>query len=150
MKRALFFPACLSAIVSAGCLDFMTNKTSPTSAEAVQLTSGPWASIASATTLTNTCVDFHWTSTAVTGASGSGTFTAKCMGSVQVAGTARGTLTDTTVTWSADATGTAPGGAACPVTLNGTATFDGTQFRIPYTGTTCLGPVSGTEILRKS
>ena len=31
-----------------------------------------------------------------------------------------------------------------------TATFDGAQFRIPYSGTTCLGPISGTEILRKS
>jgi hypothetical protein len=23
------------------------------------------------------------------------------------------------------------------------------QIRVPFTGTTCLGPVSGTEILRK-
>ena len=33
--------------------------------------------------------------------------------------------------------------------LTGTATFDGTQFRIPYTGTTCLGPVRGSETLHR-
>jgi hypothetical protein len=71
------------------------------------------------------------------------------MATIQVAGTAHGTLSGTTVTWAADATGTGPGGAVCPVALTGTATFDGTQFRIPYTGTTCLGPVSGAEVLRK-
>jgi hypothetical protein len=111
---------------------------------------GAWTSIASETTLTNTCTDFHWTITEVAGTSGSGTFTARCMGTLVVAGTAHGSLSGTTVTWAADALGTTPGGASCPVVLTGTATFDGTQFRVPYTGTTCLGPVSGAEVLRKT
>jgi hypothetical protein len=149
MKRTLCVPACLAALLSAGCQSFLTNQTSPTSTAPTQLTTGDWASISSATTLTNTCTDFHWTITDVTGTSGTGTFTAKCMGTLQVAGTARGTLADTTVAWAADATGTGPNNTDCPVTLTGTATFDGTQFRILYTGTTCLGPVSGAEILRK-
>jgi hypothetical protein len=149
MKRPLLIPACLAALLGAACFDFQTSKTSPTSTAPILLVTGPWASISTATTLTNTCTDFHWTITDVTGAEGTGTFTAKCMGTVQVSGTAHGTLSGTTVTWSAEATGTTPGGAACPATLTGTATFDGTQFRIPYTGTTCLGPVSGAEVLRK-
>lgn len=149
MKGTMFIPACVAAVLSAGCLDFLTSKTSPTPAAPIQLMTGQWASISSATTLPSTCTDFHWTITEVTGTSGSGTFTAKCMGTIPVSGTAHGTLSGTTVTWSADANGTAPGGGACPISLTGTATFDGMQFRVPYTGTTCLGPVSGTEILRK-
>jgi hypothetical protein len=35
------------------------------------------------------------------------------------------------------------------VALAGAATLEGTQVRVTYTGTTCLGPVSGTELLRK-
>jgi hypothetical protein len=149
MTRTLLVPACLAAILSAGCLDFLTSKTSPTPTGPTVITTGAWVSISSATALTNTCTDFHWTITDVTGTSGTGTFTAKCLATIQVAGTAHGTLSGTTVTWAADATGTGPSGAACPVALAGTATFDGTQFRIPYTGTTCLGPVSGAEVLRK-
>jgi hypothetical protein len=34
--------------------------------------------------------------------------------------------------------------------LSGTATLESNgQIRIPYTGTTCMGPVSGIETLKK-
>jgi len=72
------------------------------------------------------------------------------MTSVQVIGTAQGTISGDQITWTATATGAAPTVASCAVTLKGTGTFDGTQIRIPFTGTSCLGPVSGAEILRKS
>ncbi len=111
---------------------------------------GSWSSVSSATSLTDTCTNFHWAITDISGNTASGTFSATCLTDLQVAGTANGTLSGTTVTWTAVATGTAPGGVSCPITLAGTATYDGTQIRVPYTGTTCLGPVSGTEILRKS
>jgi hypothetical protein len=149
MNARFFASVALAAALTTGCSSLFTSTTSPTTTATNQLMAGQWTSVSSTTTLANTCTDFHWTITTVTGTSGSGTFTAKCMGTLQIAGTAHGTLSGTTVTWAADATGATATGAACPVTLAGTATFDGTQFRIPYTGTTCLGPVSGTEILRK-
>jgi hypothetical protein len=150
MKKTLCLAVGLTAVLSAGCWDFLTTKTSPTPTTPNQLVAGTWTSVASETTLTNTCTDFHWTITDVSGANGSGAFAAKCNGTLVIAGTAHGTLAGSTVTWAADAAGPTLTGTSCPVVLSGTATFDGTQFRIPYTGTTCEGPVSGTEVLRKT
>ena len=149
MKSTTVLPAALVVAIgmTAGCGNFFNNLTSP--GDPVALTTGSWSSISSNTTLPNTCTDFHWTITEISGTKGSGTFTARCMNNVQVSGTAQGTLSGTSVTWSASGTGTVPTGASCPFALSGTATYDGTQYRIPYSGTTCLGPVSGMEVLRK-
>src|SRR5262249_24940815 len=47
-------------------------------------------------------------------------------------------------------TATIAGLLPCPFSLSGTGTLvDKTTLTIPYSGTTCLGPVSGTETLRK-
>ncbi len=140
-----------AALVAAACSNLFSfaNKTSPTSTSPT-LSAGPWTSVASSTSLVDTCTNFHWTIADVSGATGSGTFTATCLENMQISGTAEGTIDGTNVTWTAEATGTTPDGTSCPISLNGTATFDGAQFRIPYTGTTCVGPVSGTEILRKN
>jgi hypothetical protein len=35
------------------------------------------------------------------------------------------------------------------MSLNGTAELGATTIRIPYSGTTCLGPVSGVENLNR-
>jgi hypothetical protein len=72
------------------------------------------------------------------------------MGNMQVSGSATGTLSGSTINWSANATATVPGVPSCPIALSGTATLEANnQIRIPYSGTTCLGPVSGTEIIKK-
>lgn len=151
MQRPRLLAVCLASLLGAGCSNLLSlaTKTTPTQTDPTSLATGQWSSVTSTTSLANTCTNFKWTIVEITGTSGSGTFTATCMGTMQVAGTAQGTLTGTGVTWTATATGTMPGGVTCPIALQGTATYDGTQFRIPYTGTTCLGPVSGTEILRK-
>jgi hypothetical protein len=152
-KKGLLVLAGLAALLSAGCLEFLTqNTTSPstTPAATLQGMGGSWASVSSVTPPAGTCTDFHWSITEFTGTTGSGTFTATCAGNLAIAGTAHGTLSGTTVNWTASATGTGPGNVSCPISLTGTASFDGTQFRIPYTGTACGTPVSGTEILRKS
>jgi hypothetical protein len=46
---------------------------------------------------------------------------------------------------------TLPGTSNCPFTLSGNGSIidNGTTLNIPFTGTTCLGPVSGTEVLHK-
>ena len=49
------------------------------------------------------------------------------------------------------ATATGPGIPNCPISLTGTGAVEDNNrtLRLPYSGTTCLGPVSGTEVLRK-
>jgi hypothetical protein len=151
MNRSVLALVGIAALLASGCsqlFNFDNDKTTPT--DPTGLTTGQWSSVSSATSLTTTCTNFKWTIVDISGTSGTGTFTATCMGNMQVAGSAAGTLTGTEVTWTATATGTAPGGVTCPISLTGTATYDGTQFRIPYSGSTCLGPVAGTEILRKT
>jgi hypothetical protein len=60
-------------------------------------------------------------------------------------------LSGTIVNWTATATAAGAGvPTGCAISLAGTAVFEGSQIRIPYSGTTCLGPVSGTEILGKN
>ncbi len=152
MKPGSRLLICIVIALSAGCKGLFEQSTStpaPTTVTA-QLMNGSWASVSSTTTLANTCTDFRWTITEISGTAGSGTFTAKCMGTMVVTGMASGTLSGTTVTWTASGAGNSGATGTCAFSLSGTATFDGTQFRIPYTGTTCLGPVSGAEILRKS
>ncbi|HVC20946.1 MAG TPA: hypothetical protein VNE16_12770 [Vicinamibacterales bacterium] len=54
------------------------------------------------------------------------------------------------MTWTATGQATEPGLPACPFTLNGTATLSTpTTISIPYSGTICFGPISGTETLTK-
>jgi hypothetical protein len=90
-----------------------------------------------------------WNVTDVNGDTGSGTFTAKCFNNMTIAGTASGKLSGDTITWTATGIGTSPSIDSCPISLGGTATMQNDQIRVPFTGTTCLGAVSGVEILRK-
>jgi hypothetical protein len=66
-----------------------------------------------------------------------------------VSGTASGTLNGTTVNWAANAVASAPEIPSCNVSLTGTAELGVNSIRVPYSGTTCLGPVSGVEVLSK-
>jgi hypothetical protein len=85
-----------------------------------------------------------------TGNTARGTFSATCPGDLRVAGTANGTLSGTNVTWNATASATVPNLASCPITLSGTAELGVDSIRVPYSGETCLGRVSGVEVLRKN
>jgi hypothetical protein len=150
MKSSQLFLIGAAALLAAGCSNLFSfqETTSPSDTPAA-LSGGRWTSISS-TPSAETCTSFTWTIVEISGTSGTGTFTATCFDGMEIAGTAQGTLVGTEVTWTAEATGTTSGGLTCPISLSGTATYDGSQFRIPYTGTTCLGPVSGVEILRKN
>jgi hypothetical protein len=113
---------------------------------------GTWASQALTAPSKSSCTDFHWTIESQTASSISGTFSAQCAGQIAIAGTATGQLlSGTTVPISVDGTATMAGVAACNFSLTGTGTIeDGANaMRIPYTGSTCLGPVSGTETLHR-
>lgn len=97
----------------------------------------------------DSCSDLEWHVTSQTGTSISGDFQATCNGGITLTGTASGTLTDQVLTWQAVGTANIPDLASCPFTLNGTARLEGETIRIDYTGSTCLGPISGTEVLEK-
>ena len=153
MKRlAMLLLTVLTAGASAACFEFGT-KTTPSQVMTSGL-SGTWATTQSlpgiSGSLQQSCVNFKWAVTEHTQTSASGTFSATCFGNMQVAGSASGTLTGITLTWSANATGTLQGQPPCQIALSGTATLEAdNRIRIPYSGTTCLGQVSGTEIISR-
>ena len=163
MRRTLIFVAMFAAAVAnAGCGDLLNNllnKTTPsdTSSSSAAQTSlgGTWATTQSipgaSGSLNDACVDFKWSVTEFSGSAGTGAFSATCMGNVKVIGSAKAELTSSSsATWTATATGTAPNQPSCGVSLSGTATLESTnQIKIPYSGTSCLGPVSGTEVIKR-
>jgi len=155
MKRLILaFLAIAAAVGSAACFEFASKSTNGPTNTTSQTLSGIWATVqslpGSSGSLADACVNFKWNVTQITGTSGSGTFSATCFGTLDVAGSASGTLTGSVVNWSANATGTVTGLPPCAIALTGTATLEANnRIRIPYSGTTCLGPVSGTEIISR-
>jgi hypothetical protein len=96
-----------------------------------------------------TCGQFAWSVSSQTPDSITGTFTAVCLGS-QVTGNAngqRGTGDTVLITVTASAV---INGAPCTATINGTGTIiSNDELHVTYSGQTCLGPVSGTQVLRR-
>ena len=157
MKRYVSFAALAAlAIVSAGCFDFSRNAmslTAPSSASelSVSTLAGTYRSITSITSIpsADSCTNFTWTVTEKTSNSAKGNFSATCQNnSLQVAGTAEGTQTGNNIAFVVNATASAAG-VNCPISLSGTAVVETGQVRVPYTGTSCFGGVSGTEILKR-
>ncbi len=151
MTRHLIPVIAAVAFLSSGCFEFF-NKTSVASPSEVSVTllGGTWTTSSStAGSITSSCTNFTWSVTEQTGNSATGNFGATCFNDLTITGTASGTLSGNTLTWNAAATMSAPGFPNCEVKLAGTAALAGDTISIPYAGTTCLGPVSGTEILKK-
>lgn len=148
MRSRLLAAALLFSVASTGC-DFFESPEPAPSTVTPQMLNGSWSSVAVATTRTDTCTKFIWNVTEIAGDTAKGPFSATCRTSVVISGTASGTLSEKTLTWSATATASVPNNAKCPIALSGTGSFDGLQLRLPFDGTTCVGDVTGTEILRK-
>lgn len=148
MNRKLI-AAVVAVFVTIGCSSVTENSTTgPTGASG--LLAGTWRSVQTGS-MQDSCTNFTWSVTQFTGNTGSGTFTATCFGNVQVAGSASGTMTTaTTVNWVLNANASGPTvPAGCTINLTGTAVVEGELIRIPYTGTWCGGPVSGTEFVKR-
>jgi hypothetical protein len=98
-----------------------------------------------------TCGNFQYQIASQTPTSISGTFTGQCGGGLTISGSASGTLNGTAVTLTATGTASMPGVPNCPFTLTGNGVIEdnGNTLRMPFTGETCLGPVSGTEVMRR-
>jgi hypothetical protein len=138
----------LGLLPAAGCTGYERTSTLEPSGTGGAALLGSWTST-SLIRSPASCSEFRWDATEQTGNSASGSFGATCGNDLQVAGTARGTLTGSTVEWSAQATATVANLGSCEITLSGTAVLEGDSIRVPYTGQTCLGRVMGVEVLRK-
>lgn len=157
MTRSLLAVSLCAALLGAGCYSFTheSSRTSPSLASA-QALGGLWATAQSfadvgAGGITQTCTNFSWRVDEFHGNSGAGAFSATCMGILNITGSAQGSVSGTSVNWAASATASGAGvPSGCTVSLAATAQLTGGQIRIPYSGTTCLGPVSGTEVLGKN
>lgn len=153
MKRYVSLAAlAVMAVVSAGCFEFTREATSvlgPSGSQlAVATLAGTYRSISSIPTA-DSCTNFAWTVTETTANSAKGNFSASCQNNtIQVAGTAQGTQTGNNIVFLVNATAVALG-VSCAISLNGTAVVETSQVRVPYTGTSCFGNVSGTEILKR-
>ena len=149
-KYTLALIVCCAAATGA-CVGY-ENKTTVTSPSGTTIAAlmGTWAS-ASAGVIpsASSCADFKWNATELTPTAAKGSFSATCAGNLKLAGTAEGTLSGSTITWSAVGNATVPSLPSCAITLNGTAELGVNSIRVPYNGTTCLGPVSGVEVLNK-
>ncbi len=147
MTRKLFSAAAVAALLSVGCFS-VTRQSGPTALG--QSLSGNWTSLSSGSIQDN-CTNFTWAVTQYNGSSASGTFGALCYGILQVNGTASATLTSATqATWTVAANASGPGvPSVCAISISGTATVTTTNIVIPYSGTSCLGPLSGTETLKR-
>jgi hypothetical protein len=114
---------------------------------------GTYVSANAAPTLPDpkSCGNFQYQITSQTSSSISGTFTGTCGGGLTISGSVSGTLNGTAVSLTATGTASMPGIPSCPFTLNGNGAIEdnGNTLRMPFTGETCLGPVSGTEVLRR-
>jgi hypothetical protein len=140
------------AVAALACVE--TKHESPVSPSEVAkvLSTGSWTSAATAASTAlnpGSCGNLEWKIATMTPTSASGTFKATCGGGLTLEGSAEGTLSGLTANLKADGTVTGAG-INCPFGLTGTAVPEGLDsVRITYSGTTCLGPVSGSEVLKK-
>jgi len=137
---------------AAACTSFErqsgANPTAPTVA-GISALMGSWTS-SSIIPSPSTCTDFKWNVTEQTATTAKGSFSASCAGDLKLTGTAQGTLQSTgTISWSAQGNATAPGLTSCAISLTGTAEIGVETIRVPYSGDTCLGKVSGVESLKR-
>ena len=148
MKR-YFSLILVAAAVSTACFKVTTSPTPKDSTS--KMLGGTWVTVESipGASLNESCTNFKWAVTEYTGTTAKGTFSARCFGNVEIAGTAQGTLgrRQRHLVRGGDGNDRRP--PPCAISLSGVATLETDKIRIPYSGTTCLGPVSGTEIVKR-
>lgn len=163
MKRLIATGLLLMAAVTSACTGFERESSnvlapSPASTPSTTTTASPsapsllgtWSSNPLSGISASSCSGFSWQVTSQTPTSIAGTFSATCTNGISASGAASGTLSGTNVPYTVTGNGTVPGFPSCPFSLSGTAVIvDSDTLRIPYAGTTCLGPVSGEETLRR-
>ena len=163
MKRILLLLATLAAastFATACAVESSTNvlapappatSTNPTApSDPTTPLAGTWLSDTFAIPSPGSCGNFQWQVTNATPTAMSGNFSATCAGNITITGAANGTLVGTTVPLTITGTATYAGTISCAFSLSGTGVIENNDtLTIPYTGTTCFGPVSGTQRLHK-
>lgn len=165
MKRTFLLLATLAAALTfaAACaVESSTNILAPTAPPTAATPSaappsastspyaGTWLSETFAVPAPGSCGNFQWQVTNATSTSMAGNFSATCAGNIAIAGSASGQLVGTTVPLTVTGTATYAGVISCDFSLSGTGVIDNNDtLTVPYSGTTCFGPVSGTERLHK-
>jgi hypothetical protein len=97
------------------------------------------------------CIDVRWEVPSQAGVSASGPFKIVCDGPIVLVGTATAELeSNSTVRMTVSGAASVPVFGDCSFSLSGTGTIEGDTIRMPYSGTTCAGPVSGNETLRRN
>jgi len=140
------------AVSAAACVETRhEGPTSPTQVLAV-LSSGNWSSTSAKAPTSldiGSCGNLQWNITSLTDTAASGTFKATCGGGLTLEGSAQGKLNGLTADLAAS--GTVGGaGMTCVFSISGTAVPEGLDsVRITYAGSTCLGPLAGSEVLKK-
>src|SRR5262245_37434028 len=131
-RKFLIIVPMLAVLAGAGCSFNHESKTTSPSNASAQLLGGVWATTQSfpgpgSGSVQDSCTNFKWQVTDFSGSAGSGTFSATCLnGTMNISGSARGTLNGTTVSWTATATATGAGvPTSCAISLAGTAVLDG-------------------------
>ena len=151
MKNAIQLVLCLAvAAASAACLGFERKSTlAGPSAAGVGALMGSWTS-ATIIPTPSSCTDFKWNVSEQTSNSAKGSFSATCANELNLSGTAEGTLNGSTIQWTAQGTASAPDLTPCAISLSGTAEIGINSVSVPYSGDTCLGKVSGVEVLKRN
>jgi hypothetical protein len=155
--RTVWFPVSLAVActLATGCNLFDSKKdassspTSPSPAVGMDTFAGTWSSVSASTPPTG-CGNVQYTVTPVSAYSATVSFAATCGGSINVNGGGTGSISGSTLNWTANGL-VAQGGVNCPFALtNGTATKDPTgNVVVQYSGTVCGIPVSGSETVKK-
>jgi hypothetical protein len=141
-----------AALATQACFDVgykETLKTSPTGTGQSFL--GEWRSANTVTAFptSQSCTNLVWQVTSQSDTSIAGTFEAACAGDITLTGTATGVI-DGNLHITASGTAAGFGATLCNFSLTGTGVLQlDSSIRVDYTGQTCIGPISGTEIIRR-
>lgn len=145
MRDPLRVLAVATAMLSTACAGL--DMSGPTGLSGVASLLGTWNSASSVGAGASSCTNFQWRLTGQQGNNVAGDASAIC-GPVAVSGTVSGTIDGKDVSF--QVSGSAAGsGVSCPFSITGTARIEGDALRVPYSGTTCLGPTQGEEVLRR-
>jgi len=164
MKNAIGGLSCSIAVALsvAACTKFQSSKT----VTAPTTTASPVVGGSSSGTLVGTwgepqaltipsrssCGNFQWQITSQSPTAISGNFSATCDGGIGISAAGSGALTSpSTIDMTVTGVALIAGAPVCSFSLNGTGTLgdNDSTLTIPYNGTTCVGPVHGTETLRR-
>lgn len=138
-----------TVLLSQGCFD-VGYKEAVNTSPSVQSWLGEWRSANTGFPASSqACSDLAWNITSQSATAIEGVFEATCTGGVKLTGTASGVI-DGTIQITAAGTASGLGSTSCNFTLSGTGVLQVDQsIRVDYTGQTCVGAISGTEVIRR-